>query len=96
MKYLVLGIPVFIVSMRKPTGGFGSVFEFRYTGNDEIGLNKTFWFKCNHGFSNELPVSQNQTEIFSPKNDYQRVLSIFLEKCIRNGRLTGQFEQPFI
>ncbi|MBI3720283.1 MAG: hypothetical protein HY252_17020 [Sphingobacteriales bacterium] len=97
MNYLVLGKSVSIDTMQKPKGGFGSVFEF--TGSDslnEIGLNQKFWFRCNHGFSNELPVSQNQTEIISPQNDYQRVLSIFLEKCIRNRRLTGQYEEPVI
>lgn len=91
MNYLVLGKPLSIDTMQKPKGVFGSVFEF--TGNSslkEIGLNQKFWFRCDHGFSNELPESENQTEIISPKNDYQRVLSIFLEKCIRNGRLTGQ------
>jgi hypothetical protein len=96
MNYLVLGIPVSINSMKKPKGGFGSVFEFSGNGLDQMGLNQKFWFRCNYGFSNELPVSQNQTEIVSPQNDYQRVLSIFLEKCIRNGRLTGQFEKPCI
>lgn len=96
MNYLVLGEPISINSMQKPKGGFGSVFEFTGNGLAEIGLNQKFWFRCNHGFSNELPVSENQTEITSPKNDYQRVLSIFLEKCIRNGRLTGQYEEPAI
>lgn len=96
MNYLVLGKPVSINTMQKPKGGFGSVFEFTGSGLAEIGLNQKFWFRCNHGFINELPVSENQTEIFYPQNDYQRVLSIFLEKCIRNGRLTGQYEQPAI
>lgn len=96
MNYLVLGKPISIDSMQKPKGGFGSVFEFSGSGLNEIGLNEKFWFRCNHGFSNKLPVSENQTEIVDPQNDYQRVLSIFLEKCIRNGRLTGQFEEPNI
>jgi hypothetical protein len=83
--------------MGKSKGGFGSVFEF--TGNEslnEIGLNQKFWFKSKHGFSNELPISENQTEITEPKNYHQVVLSIFLEKCIWNQRLVGQFEEPFI
>ena len=99
MIYYVLGKPILINSMQKPQGGFGSVFEF--TGNDslnEIGLNQKFWFKCNSysygGFSNELPIDLNQTEITDPKNYFQVVLAIFLRKCIINGRLTGQFEEP--
>ncbi|MCK9401908.1 MAG: hypothetical protein M0Q26_00775 [Chitinophagaceae bacterium] len=96
MNYLLLGVPVAINSMQKPKGGFGSVFEFSGSGLEEIGLNEIFWFRCNHGFSNELPISDNQIEIVEPQNDYQRVLSILLEKCIRNGRLTGQFEEPHI
>jgi hypothetical protein len=101
MIYHVLGKPILIDSMHKPEGGSGSVFEF--TGSDslnEIGLNEKFWFKCNSysygGFSNELPISDNQTEIVDPNNDFQLVLAIFLKKCISNGRLTGQFEPPFI
>ena len=97
MKYQVLGKSIFIYSIEKPKGGFGSVFEF--TGDDsltEIGLSQKFWFRCNYGFSNELPVSEHQREIVAPQNDYQRVLSIFLEKCIRNRRLTGQFEELHI
>ncbi len=97
MNYLVLGKSVTIKTMTKPKGGFGSVYEFTGDGSlSEIGLNQKFWFRCNHGFSNELPISINQTEIVSPKNDYQGVLSIFLEKCIINHRLTGQLEEPFI
>ena len=95
MNYLVLGKSVSIETMQKPKG-LGSVFEFTGNGLNEIGLNERFWFRCNQGFSNELPVSENQTEIIYPKNDFQRVLSIFLEKCIRNGRLTGQYEEPAI
>lgn len=97
MEYYVFGKPITIDIMQKPKGGSGSVFEF--TGSNsltEIGLNNKFWFKCKHGFSNELPISRNQTEIIEPKNLYQYVLSLFLEKCIFNGRLTGQFEEPFI
>lgn len=97
MNYLVLSKLVSIDTMQKPKRGFGSVFEF--TGSEsllEMGLNQKFWFRCNYGFSNVLPVSENQTEIVFPENDYQKVLSIFLEKCIRNGRLTGQFDEPFI
>ena len=96
MNYLVLGKPISINTMQKPKGGFGSVFEFTGNGLTEIGLNQKFCFRCNHGFSNELPISENQTELTLPKNDYQRVLSIFLEKCIRNGRLTEQYEEPAI
>jgi len=97
MNYQVLGKSIAINTMKNPKGGFGSVFEFTGDGSlTEIGLNQEFWFRCNHGFSNELPVSENQTEIVYPKNDFQSVLSIFLEKCIKNGRLTGQFEEPFI
>lgn len=96
MNYLVLGKPVSINTMHKPKGGFGSVFEFTGSGLAGMGLNQKFWFRCNYGFSNELPVSENQTEIVYPQNNYQRVLSIFLEKCIRNGRLTRQYEQPYI
>lgn len=94
---MILGKFITIDSMQKPKGTFGSVFEF--TGDnslEEIGLSKTFWFRCNYGFSNVLPISSNQTEIVAPQNDYQRVLSVFLEKCIRNRRLTGQFEEPYI
>ena len=97
MIYYVLGKPISIAKMQKPNDHCGSVFEF--TGDDslnEIGLNQTFYFKCKHGFSNELPVSYNQTEIEEPKNLHQYVLSIFLEKCIWNGELTGQFEPPLI
>jgi hypothetical protein len=97
MDYHVLGKEISIYTMEKPKGGFGSVFEF--TGSDslnEIGLNQKFWFKYNHGFSNALPISENQTELVYPKDDYQRVLAIFLEKCIRNQRLTNQYEEPAI
>jgi hypothetical protein len=97
MDYMVLGKFITIDSMQKPNGNFGSVFEF--TGDnslEEIGLSQKFWFRCNYGFSNVLPISDNQTEIVAPQNDYQRILSVFLEKCIRNSRLTGQFEEPYI
>ncbi len=95
MNYSVLGKPISIKSMQKPTGGFGSLFEFSGSGLNEIGLTEIFWFRSNHGFSNELPVSENQTEIVYPQNDYQKVLSVFLEKCIINGQLTGQYEVPY-
>lgn len=97
MEYIILGKSVIIDSMRKPDGTFGSVYEFN--GNStlkEIGLNETFWFKCNYGFSNELPISTNQIEITIPKNDYQRVLSFILEKSIKKGVLIGQFEESDI
>jgi hypothetical protein len=57
MDYMVLGKVITIDSMRKPSGNFGSVFEF--TGSkelEEIGLRKKFWFRCNYGFSSELPI----------------------------------------
>lgn len=94
MDYFVLGKLITIDSMQKPEGDLGSVFEF--LGNNslnEIGLNQKFWFRCNYGFSNEIPVSTDQDEFAPPSNDYQEVLSTILEKCISDGKLTNQFEK---
>ena len=94
MDYFVLGKSITIDSMQKPNGDLGSVFEFTSKNSlNEIGLNQKFWFRCNYGFSNEIPVSQDQAEITSSNNGYQEVLSTILEKCISDEKLTNQFEQ---
>lgn len=90
MLYQILGFEIEIYSMQKPMGNYGSVFEFNGSENlREIGLETTFWFRSNYGFSNTLPVSYEQDEICEPQNKFQQVLAIFLEKSIRNGQLTN-------
>lgn len=81
-----------ICSIAKPIGHHGSVFEIHGSENLAcIGLGKLFWFKYQHGFSNILPESNLQYEICKPENQYQGVLLLLLEKCIRNGKLVEQF-----
>ena len=92
MIYTILKKKFEIYSIQKPPGNHGSVFEVR--GSESlrgIGLENFFWFKCQHGFSNILPESNLQYEICKPENDYQGVLLLLLEKCIRNGKLVEQF-----
>jgi hypothetical protein len=81
-----------IYSIQKPWGHHGSVFEVK--GSEilrKIGLEKIFWFKSQHGFSNILPESNLQYEICKPGNENQGVLQLLLEECIRNGKLDEQF-----
>jgi hypothetical protein len=88
MIYTILKTKFEIYSIQKPPGNHGSVFEVRGSESlKEIGLEKIFWFKCQHGFSNILPESNVQYEISKPGNEYQGVLQLLLEKCIRNGKL---------
>jgi hypothetical protein len=92
MIYTILKKKFEIYSIQKPPGNHGSVFEVRGSENfQEIGLTKIFWFKSQHGFSTILPESNLQYEICKPQNDYQGVLLLLLEKCIRNGKLVEQF-----
>jgi len=92
MIYTILEKKFEINSIQKPPGYHGSVFEVRGSESlQEIGLKKIFWFKSQHGFSNILPESNLQYEICKPENDYQGVLLLLLEKCIRNGKLVEQF-----
>ena len=92
MIYTILEKKFEIYSIQKPPGYHGSVFEV--SGSEslrEIGLEIIFWFKSQHGFSNDLPESNLQYEICKPENEYQGVLLLLLEKCIRNGKLVNQY-----
>jgi hypothetical protein len=92
MIYTILEKKFEIYSIQKPPGYHGSVFEV--SGSEslrEIGLEIIFWFKSQHGFSNDLPESNLQYEICKPGNENQGVLQLLLEECIRNGKLDEQF-----
>ncbi len=92
MIYTILNKKFEIYSFQKPPGYHGSVFEIRGSESlREIGLDKIFWFKSQHGFSSILPESNLQYEICKPSNDYQGVLQLLLEECIINGKLVEQF-----
>jgi len=94
MIYTILEKKFEINSIQKPPGYHGSIFEVRGSESvREIGLEKIFWFKSQHGFSNILPESNLQYEICKPGNHYQSVLLHLLERCIRNGgKLVEQFD----
>ena len=100
MLYHVLGKPIEIRSMKKPAGGYGSIFEF--TGDAEalesIGLDGTFFYcaTTNGRYTTELHPHTDTSNLREPQNDYQRVLSYFLYKSIYNGKLTDQFASPYV
>ncbi len=96
----VLGKEIEITAMKKPIGGYGSIFEFKGESRalGEIGLEGTFYYTTSGigRFANELGLTTDTSDLTPPSNEFQRVLSIFLYKSIFNGRLTNQFEAPFV
>jgi hypothetical protein len=100
MKYLVLGKEIEIIGMRKPSGGYGSIFEFNGDSKalEEIGLKGTFYYTTSGigRFTNELTKTTDTPDLKEPSNEFQRVLSIFLYKSIFNGKLTNQYAPPLV
>jgi len=98
VTYQVLGKEIEIRSMRKPEGCHGSIFEF--TGDvsalGEIGLKEKFYYSTTDAgrFTNELKPGTDTYDLLSPQNDKQRVLAIFLRKCIHNRVLSDQYAPP--
>ena len=91
MLYEIHGAKLLINSMKKPEGSHGSNFEFE--GNNslkKIGLEPKFWFRAPFFFSNKGPI-ETVTYNNDPVNEQQWILSIFLLKSIKNGKLTDQF-----
>lgn len=100
MLYYVLGQGIEITEMKKPSGGYGSIFEFSGDSQalQKIGLNGKFFYSAAGigRFTNELKAHMDTYDLWEPKNPFQYVLSIFLYKSIFNGRLTNQFEAPYL
>ena len=91
MTYLIFGKKIEIHSMKGQDNQHGGSFEF--TGSkslNKIGLKQTFWFRGKCNFSNDGPIDDIR-EGKEAKTPEKRVLANYLNKCIRNHKLTEQF-----
>ncbi len=96
MHYHILGDQITINKMANITG---SIFSFSGTGLNKFGIPDNFYFQMP---SKIAPAGEENIDQFGnlvntvPLNVYKKILSIFMEKNIWNGKIVDQYSEPFI